>query len=63
MADRVDQLEKTRVTLIPLLTERGVLPRVADEPVPTSPGRTVTSDGGTLATAGALGTAFGLPGT
>ena len=62
LADRVDQLEKTQAKLIRLLMDSGVLPDVVDEPVPASPGRTVTSDGGTLAAAGTLGTVFGLPG-
>ena len=60
LADRVDQLEKNQATLIRLLTERGVLPRVVEEPVPSASGLKITSDGATLACAtGAAGLALG----
>ena len=58
LADRVDQLEKNQATLIRLLTERAVLPHVAEEPARVSPGTTVASDEAKLAAAGAIGLAL-----
>ena len=54
---------KRTTSLIRLLTERGVLPRVVEEPVPSAPGLKITSDGATLACAtGAAGLALGALG-
>lgn len=59
LAGRVEQLEN-HLALVRLLTDRGVLPRVVEEPVPSAPRLKITSDSATLACAtGAAGLALG----